>query len=49
MPMLPFLRVDYIWSTPDLTALAAWLGEDAGSDHLPVLARLAIDVDSDLL
>jgi endonuclease/exonuclease/phosphatase family metal-dependent hydrolase len=49
MPLRPFLRVDYIWHTNAITALAAWLGEDAGSDHLPVLARLAIDVDSDLL
>ncbi|RPI83666.1 MAG: hypothetical protein EHM41_15380 [Chloroflexi bacterium] len=43
MPLLPFIRVDYIWYTNALTALAAWLGEDAGSDHLPVLARLAFD------
>ncbi len=49
MPMMPFLRVDYIWYTQDLTALAAWLGEDAGSDHLPVLARLAIGGESELL
>jgi vancomycin resistance protein VanJ len=34
-------RVDYIWHTPDLVALEAWVGADAGSDHLPVLARLA--------
>lgn len=45
MPLVPLVRVDYIWYTKALTALGAWLGEDAGSDHLPVLARLAIDVD----
>ncbi len=37
----PFLRIDYVWHTPHFRALAAWVGEDAGSDHLPVLARLA--------
>ena len=36
----PFMRVDYIWITQDLTPLAAWVGPYTGSDHLPVLARL---------
>jgi endonuclease/exonuclease/phosphatase family metal-dependent hydrolase len=35
-------RVDYIWCTPDVHVDAAWLGDDAGSDHLPVIARLAL-------
>ena len=39
--LLPLARVDYIWHTADLVALEAWVGADAGSDHLPVLARLA--------
>jgi vancomycin resistance protein VanJ len=39
--LFPVARVDYIWHTPDLVALEAWVGADAGSDHLPVLARLA--------
>jgi endonuclease/exonuclease/phosphatase (EEP) superfamily protein YafD len=39
-PMPPLLRVDYIWHTADLAAEEAWVGEDAGSDHLPVLARM---------
>jgi endonuclease/exonuclease/phosphatase family metal-dependent hydrolase len=47
MPMLPFLRVDYIWHTDPLTTIAAWVGGDAGSDHLPVLARLALGTGSD--
>jgi vancomycin resistance protein VanJ len=42
IPMLPMMRVDYIWHTRSLTALDAWIGQDAGSDHLPVLAKLAI-------
>lgn len=41
--LYPFLRVDYIWHTPDLRCLRAWVGDDAGSDHLPVLAQLALD------
>jgi endonuclease/exonuclease/phosphatase (EEP) superfamily protein YafD len=45
IPMLPFIRVDYIWYTDPLTPIAAWVGADAGSDHLPVLARLVIDVN----
>lgn len=38
---LPAERLDYIWHTPELTALEAWVGPDGGSDHLPVAARLA--------
>jgi vancomycin resistance protein VanJ len=41
-PLLPVVRVDYIWHTTHLVAQAAWVGDDAGSDHLPVLARLAL-------
>ncbi len=36
----PLARIDYIWYTPPLHALEAWVGPDAGSNHLPVLARL---------
>lgn len=36
----PLLRVDYVWHTPHFRAVAAWLGDAAGSDHRPVLARL---------
>ena len=43
LSLYPFLRVDYIWHTPDLRCLKAWVGDDAGSDHLPVLAQLALD------
>ena len=42
LPLRPVARVDYIWYTPPLHAEAAWVGPDAGSDHLPVLARLAL-------
>jgi vancomycin resistance protein VanJ len=41
LPLTPMLRIDYIWHTPHLHATAAWVGNKTGSDHLPVLARLA--------
>jgi endonuclease/exonuclease/phosphatase family metal-dependent hydrolase len=40
IPLVPIARVDYIWYTEPIRSLASWVGEDAGSDHLPVLARL---------
>ena len=43
LPLRPFMRVDYIWTTPDLVATEAWLGEDAGSDHLPLVATLRLE------
>jgi vancomycin resistance protein VanJ len=45
IPMKPMLRVDYIWYTPSLRALDAWIGADAGSDHLPVLAKVALPAE----
>jgi endonuclease/exonuclease/phosphatase family metal-dependent hydrolase len=45
-PLRPVVRVDYIWHTAHLVAQAAWVGDDAGSDHLPVLARLVLKSDS---
>lgn len=41
-PLYPLLRVDYIWYTPPIQCQQAWVGQDTGSDHLPVLARLMI-------
>lgn len=40
VPLVPVARVDYIWYTSSLKSLACWVGEDAGSDHLPVLAKM---------
>jgi vancomycin resistance protein VanJ len=40
VPLVPMFRIDFIWHTAQLESLEAWVGEDAGSDHLPVLARL---------
>ncbi len=38
----PVLRLDYIWHTPDIRSVATWVGQDVGSDHLPVVSRLAV-------
>jgi len=43
LPLPAVLRVDYVWVTGEVRPLAVWVGPHAGSDHLPVLARLAID------
>ena len=40
MPLPPILRVDYVWHTRHFRTAESWLGKHAGSDHLPVLARL---------
>ncbi len=34
----PFLRIDYIWHSAELRAVAASMGSPIGSDHLPVKA-----------
>lgn len=38
----PLFRLDYVWHTPDIRSVATWVGDDTGSDHLPVMSRLAI-------
>jgi vancomycin resistance protein VanJ len=43
LSLYPLLRVDYIWFTEPLHCQRAWVGEDTGSDHLPVLAQLVLD------
>lgn len=40
--VLPVVRFDYIWCTPDIEVEDSWIGPDAGSDHAPVLARLCL-------
>ncbi len=42
MRLVPLFRIDYVWASADWRVADAWVGEDAGSDHLPVLARLAL-------
>ena len=40
VPLLPTLRVDYLWCSPGIYPLRAWVGPDIGSDHLPLLGRV---------
>jgi vancomycin resistance protein VanJ len=35
----PLQRLDYIWHSDRLTAVDAYVGEDGGSDHLPLVAN----------
>jgi len=42
VPLPPLLRVDYLWCSPGVLPLEAWVGEDAGSDHLPLLGRVRV-------
>ncbi len=39
-PVPPLVRIDYVWTTGEISAMRAWVGPDAGSDHLPLLADL---------
>lgn len=39
-PWGPLLRLDHVLHSPELEALRAQVGPDAGSDHLPVIAVL---------
>jgi endonuclease/exonuclease/phosphatase (EEP) superfamily protein YafD len=36
----PFQRIDYVWYTEEFEALYAYVGQDGGSDHLPIVAKL---------
>ena len=38
----PVQRIDYVWHTDEFEALYAHIGQDGGSDHLPIVARLRL-------
>jgi len=40
VPLVPMVRIDFIWHTAQLESLETWVGQDAGSDHMPVVARM---------
>lgn len=42
---LPMWRIDYVLHSPDLVALSAETGDFGGSDHRPMIARLAFRKD----
>lgn len=37
--LVPGIRLDHLWHGPDLVCVGAWVGDETGSDHLPVAAR----------
>ncbi len=39
----PMIRIDYIWHSDGLQTIRAWQGAETGSDHLPLLAELALE------
>jgi endonuclease/exonuclease/phosphatase (EEP) superfamily protein YafD len=41
-PLFPVGRIDYIWHTEDIKTVEAYVGREAGSDHLPVIAKLQL-------
>ena len=43
---LPLWRIDYVFHSPDLVALSTAVGDCGGSDHRPVIARLAFAPES---
>ena len=45
--IVPLVRFDYVWCTPDITVEAAWIGPDTGADHATVMARLRLPQDDD--
>jgi len=40
--IVPLVRIDYIWASEEWRAESAIVGEDMGSDHLPVVADLTL-------
>jgi len=38
----PVQRIDYVWHTDEFEALYAYIGQDGGSDHLPIVAKLRL-------
>ncbi len=39
----PLMRIDYIWHSDEFRAVEASVGPFLGSDHLPMLATLALE------
>ena len=40
--LFPVQRIDYVWHTDEFEALYAYVGQDGGSDHLPIVAKLRL-------
>lgn len=39
---IPLQRVDYVWHSDDFVAVEGFVGQEGGSDHLPIVARLEL-------
>ena len=39
----PIQRIDYVWHSDDFVAVKAFVGQDGGSDHLPIVAILGLN------
>lgn len=39
---IPLQRIDYVWHSEDFVAVEAFVGQEGGSDHLPVVAKLEL-------
>lgn len=39
---IPLQRVDYVWHSDHFVAVEGFVGQEGGSDHLPVVARLEL-------
>jgi vancomycin resistance protein VanJ len=44
---LPVLRIDYIWYSPEFTAVSSYVGDNQSSDHHPLISVLAFTGNSD--
>ena len=42
LPLLPLVRIDYIWATSHFQPISSHVGRGRGSDHLPVISTLAL-------
>ncbi|MEQ1670091.1 MAG: endonuclease/exonuclease/phosphatase family protein [Hyphomicrobium sp.] len=42
VPNIPFVLIDNVLTTPDIKAVSFATGQPAGSDHLPVIATIAL-------
>ena len=38
----PVQRIDYVWHSEEFVALEAFVGQEGGSDHLPIVAKLML-------
>lgn len=42
IPLRPMVRLDYIWASHHFTPMSSYVGSGHGSDHLPVISKVAL-------